>query len=116
MTGKRKFSVLFKRQVVEENLSSLASIGQLSRRYELSPGLIEAWKRKYHEGTLTEGPSPNERFLESRAAELERMVGRLTMENDLLKKARAFMIQRRNEPSFPVTAKTLAQSNGGAKS
>jgi transcriptional regulator with PAS, ATPase and Fis domain len=42
-------------------------------------------------------------FLEKRVAELERMVGRLTMENELLKKARAFMQEqvRRKESLLP---------------
>ncbi|MCZ6626544.1 MAG: hypothetical protein O7B35_20285 [Deltaproteobacteria bacterium] len=38
------------------------------------------------EGGLIEGPSQSEKALSARNAELERMVGRLTMENELFKK------------------------------
>jgi len=43
------------------------------------------------------------------------MVGRLTMENELLKKAVEYTARRRKEFSSPITAKTLATSRGGAK-
>jgi len=39
MRSKRTYSVAFKRQVVEELLSGSATMGQLSRRYEISTGL-----------------------------------------------------------------------------
>jgi hypothetical protein len=48
-------------------------------------------------------------------AELERMVGRLTIENELLKKAVEYTVRRRKELSSPITAKSLAASRGGAK-
>ena len=44
-----------------------------------------------------EGPSLPEKELRARNAELERMVGRLTMENDLLKKAVEYTLRRRKE-------------------
>ncbi len=43
------------------------------------------------------------------------MVGRLTMDNELLKKAREYALQKRRENSLPITTKSLEGSNGGAK-
>ena len=43
------------------------------------------------------------------------MVGRLTIENELLKKAVEYTVRRRKELSSPITAKSLAASRGGAK-
>ena len=43
------------------------------------------------------------------------MVGRLTIENELLKKAVEYTARRRKELSSPITAKTLEASRGGAK-
>ncbi len=60
-------------------------------------------------------PSLPEKELRARNAELERMVGRLTMENDLLKKAVEYTLRRRKENSSPITAKSLAASKGGVK-
>jgi transposase len=89
-------------------------LAQLSRRHDVSSGLILYWKKRYEEAGLAEGPSQSEKRSLARIAELERMVGRLTMENELLKKAVEYT-RRRKELSSPITAKTLAASRGGAK-
>lgn len=115
MAERRRFSEGFKRQVVEELLSERSSLAQLSRRHDISSGLIVHWRKRYEEGKLIEGPSKSEKALLDRIGELERMVGRLTMENDLLKKAVEHTVRRRKENSLPITAGSLAASKGGAK-
>ncbi len=115
MRTKRTYSVTFKRQVIEELLSGSATMGQLSRRYEISPGLIGHWRDRYTEGKLIEGKSANVKASEAKIRELEQMVGRLTMENELLKKTREYALQKRRENSSPITVKSLEVSNGGAK-
>jgi transposase len=115
MRAKRNYSVAFKRQVVEELLSGSATTGQLSRRYEISSGLIAHWKNRYLEGKLIEGKSANVKALEAKIKDLEQMVGRLTMDNELLKKAMEYSLQKRRENSLPITGKNLEGSNGGAK-
>jgi len=115
MRTKRTYSVAFKRQVIEELLSGSATMGQLSRRYEISSGLIGHWRDRYTEGKFVEGKSGNVKASEAKIRELEQMVGRLTMDNELLKKAMAYALQKRRENSLPITAKSLEGSNGGAK-
>ena len=115
MRERRRFSAAFKREVVGELLTGACSLAQLSRRHDVSSGLILYWKKRYEETGLAEGPSQNEKRSLARIAELERMVGRLTMENELLKKAVEYTAQRRRELSSPITAKSLAASKGGAK-
>jgi transposase len=115
MRAKRNYSVAFKRQVVEELLSGSATTGQLSRRYEISSGLIGHWKNRYMEGKLVEGKSANVKALEAKIRDLEQMVGRLTMDNELLKKAMEYSIQKRRDNSLPITGRNLEGSNGGAK-
>lgn len=115
MAERRKYSAAFKRQVVEELLSGVSSLAQVSRRLDVSSGLIVHWKKRYEEGGLVEGPTRAEKELLSRICQLEQMVGRLTMENDLLKKAVEYTARRRKENSSPITAKSLAASKGGAK-
>jgi len=105
MRTKRTYSVAFKRQVVEELLSGSATMGQLSRRYEISSGLIGHWKNRYLEGKLVEGKSASVRALEAKIKDLEQMVGRLTMDNELLKKAMEYTLQRRRENSLPITGR-----------
>lgn len=115
MRERRKYSVALKRQVVEEVLSKTSSLGQLSRRLDVSSGLILSWKKRYEEGGLAEGASSNEKELLSRVEQLERMVGRLAMENDLLKRAVQYTARRRKESSLPITGRNLAVSRGAAK-
>ena len=115
MRTKRSYSVAFKRQVVEELLSGSATMGQLSRRYEISTGLIGHWKNRYTEGKLIEGKTENVKALEAKVKDLEQMVGRLTMDNELLKKAMEYTLRKRRENSLPITGKRLEGSNGGAK-
>jgi transposase len=115
MREQRRFSPTFKQQVIGELLSGGCTLAQLSRRHDVSPGLILYWKKRYEQTGLLEGRSQSEKRSLARIAELERLVGRLTMENELLKKAVQYTAQRRKERSSPITAKTLAVSKGGAK-
>src|SRR5262245_12078073 len=84
---RRQFTREFKRQVLAE-IAAGKSLAQAAREHQLSPTLINRWQKQLRQ-------YPNRAFAgnghaytdEARLAELERMVGRLTMENDLLKKA-----------------------------
>lgn len=115
MRTKKTYSAAFKRQVVEELLSGSATMGQLSRRYEISTGLIGYWRNRYAEGKLIEGKTENIKALEAKVKDLEQMVGRLTMDNELLKKAMEYSLRKRRENSLPITGKNLEGSNGGAR-
>lgn len=115
MRPRRQHSVEFKQQIVEQLISGVASLGQLSRQHGLSAALIQTWRKKYRGGSLIEKPSREEQALKARVAELERMVGRLAMENDLLKKADAYIRQQRNASSRVITAKDLEGPSGRVK-
>ena len=88
MARYRSYSIEFKRQVVQEYLSGEESLHALARRHRVSRNLIRIWLQKYEDGEFTEEAalaSTLEEY-EARIAQLERKVGQLTMENDLLKK------------------------------
>jgi len=112
MRAKRTYSVAFKRQVVEELMTGAATKGQLSRQYDISTGLIGHWKNRYMKGKFAEGKSANVKILEAKIRDLEQMVGRLTMDNKLLKKAMEYSIQKRRENLLPITGKNLEGSSG----
>jgi len=83
---RRQFNRDFKLQVVRE-VATGKTQAQIAREYEISQHLISRWcrqHRKYKERAF----SGNGRAYtdEARLAALERKVGQLTMENDLLKK------------------------------
>jgi len=112
MRARRKFSAQFKRQVVEELLAGVSTQAQVCRRYELGPTLVRSWREQYAQGKLAD-PEQVSRNQEQRIQELERMVGQLTMENALLKRAVAHTLQRRSEASSPITGPSLERSRGG---
>ncbi|MFZ0061857.1 MAG: transposase [Pyrinomonadaceae bacterium] len=83
---RRKFSRDFKLQVVRE-VEAGKTQAQIAREHEINQHLISRWCRQ-HRRYKDRAFSGNGRAHtdEARIAALERMVGRLTMENDLLKK------------------------------
>jgi transposase len=112
MATRRRFSKTFKRQIVEEFLSGSVTQAQLARRYDISPHLIIQWRKHYAAGRLVEHTHDTAR--DERIRELERMVGRLTMENELLKKAVQHTLRERNEQSSIISGPGPGRSNGGA--
>ena len=84
---RRKFTREFKQQIVRE-VEAGKPVTQAAREYEIHPTQITKWRqvqRQYAEYAFaSNGKSYRD---EAREAELERMVGQLTRENALLKKA-----------------------------
>jgi len=85
MRNQRSFSLEFKRQVVEELLSGESRPAQLCRRHNISSSLLYHWKKQYSRGRFNNEPTA-EAALKDRVEKLERLVGRLTLENEFLKK------------------------------
>jgi transposase len=85
MRNQRSFSVEFKRQVVEELVSGESRPAQLCRRYNISSSILYHWKKQYSRGKFNNEPI-EEAALKDRIEKLERLVGRLTLENEFLKR------------------------------
>ena len=86
MKHRRSFPIELKRQIVEELLSGMSTPAQLIRSHEISSGLLYHWKEQYARGRFDNAPS-KESALEDRVRQLEQLVGKLTLENEFLKKA-----------------------------
>jgi transposase len=86
---RRSFTPQFKAQVVLEVLSGLKSQAEVARQHKLKPELVARWKEAALDGleTLFGGGEQRDQD-QGRVAELERMVGRLTMELEVAKKTR----------------------------
>src|SRR6202042_2272112 len=74
-------------------LDAGSSVGELARKYQLSPKLLERWRGEWRAKGEAAFPGIGRRrehlpALDDarRIAELERKIGQLTMENDFLKK------------------------------
>ena len=81
----RTFTSQFKREVVEELLNRTTEPAQLARRYNLSSGLLYHWKNQYARGKFNNEPT-EEAALWNRISQLEQMLGKLTLENEFLKR------------------------------
>ena len=102
MARHRTYPIAFKRQVAQEFLAGEVSLFGLAKRHDICRNLIRVWVEKYERGEFDsemEAANLLEQY-EARIAALERMVGRLALENDLLKKAsRAFHPPKDAKPS-----------------
>jgi transposase len=97
MPTRRTFSAAFKAQVVLEVLSGIKSQAQLAREHQLKPDLITRWKRQFLENVASvfEKQNPSD-ALAARIAELERVLGRKTMELEIAKKASSILNRLRD--------------------
>jgi len=117
MSNQRSFSIEFKRQVVQEFLSGESRPAQLCRRYNISSSLLYHWKRQYSRGKFNNEPT-EEAALKDRVEKLERLVGKLTLENEFLKRGlQASLSQpRKNGKSSPNGGPSSAAFGGGVSS
>jgi putative transposase len=74
-------------------LDAGSATGEIARKYQLSPKLLERWRGEWRAKGELAFPGNGRRGADSpalddacRIAELERKIGQLTMENDFLKK------------------------------
>lgn len=113
MKSKRKFSLEFKRTLVEEIKTGVLSMAQAIRQHELGYTLIYGWMNHYERGKLNNEPTETG-AMKNKIAELERKVGQQAMEIDLLKKAREHYVRNLSEKSSALNLKEV--SGNGAKS
>jgi transposase-like protein len=93
MRNQRGFSLEFKRQVVEELLSGESRPAQLCRRYNITSSVLYHWKKQYVQGRFNNEPT-EEGALKDRIEKLERLVGKLTLENEFLKKGLQYSLSQ----------------------
>lgn len=101
MSKHRSFTPEFKAQIVLEVLSGAKSAAEVCREHQLKDSLVYRWKDEF----LKQAPKvfqPDDPQLknEQRIAELEQLVGRLTLKLEIAKKASSLLNARKlsNEP------------------
>jgi transposase len=92
MAKRRTFNPEFKARAVLEELTGAKSTAEICREYQLKPQVFSRWKAEL----LERAPEifatrPSRGGEQERIAELERMVGRLTMELEAAKKASSIL-------------------------
>lgn len=92
--GRRIFTVEFKRELVQQILSGEKTLAETSREHDIAPPNIREWMRRYESGATTAVragedvvPASALREAQAKIRELERALGRKTMENEILRAA-----------------------------
>ena len=118
MARYRTDTVAFKRQVAQEHLGGGVSLNELARRHDISRELLRLWVRKCEAGEFAgDGPAKaDRRAYEAKIAGLERKVGQLTMELDLLTRGLTSARRPSGARSSVVSGPKPAASEPGAGS
>lgn len=88
MRKRRQFTPEFKARVVLDVLTGVQSQAEACRKHGLGPNLLALWKTALIEKAHTIFDGDSARSAEqTRIAELEQVLGRMTLENEILKKA-----------------------------
>lgn len=97
MRTRRQFTADFKAQRVLDVLSGRKTAAALCREYQLKPDLLTRWKADFvtHAASIFSDEAQLQQA-EQRIAELERLVGRLTVELEVAKKAVLLSVGSRN--------------------
>jgi transposase-like protein len=91
---RRTYSAEFKLDTVMEGLQGKKSVAQICRERGIKDTLYYKWRDTFIEraAEIFTAPGSQERQAkDERIAELERMVGKLAMENEVLKKAKNWL-------------------------
>lgn len=97
----RRYTPEFKLDTVLEGIRGEKSIAQLCRDRNIKDSLYYKWRQEFLERApelFADKRQTVDAGKDEQIAELERMVGRLTMENEILKKSSAFLtsLRKRN--------------------
>ncbi len=99
MNKRRKFTPEFKSQIVLQLLSGERHMAELCREHQLTSQTINNWKQQLVAAAPQAFEQNSDTSAEQeRIAELERMIGKLTMELEIAKKASHWLggMQERN--------------------
>jgi len=122
---RRRFSTELKLAVVAETMQPGMSISYVARRHGLSPGLVFRWRRLMSEGgkeaVRADDAASVMRRLEERVRELERRLGRKTMELGILGRRSTSRGQKnrsccRTRRCRAIPVKTVSETLGVARS
>ena len=115
MPKHRSYSIEFKRQVAQEYLAGETLAG-LAKRHEINRNLVRIWVAKYEAGSFDNEVIASElvQTQEARIAALERLVGKLVLENEFLKGASRDAARPRSESTSVIAGPVVSRSQKDA--
>ena len=84
----RTFSPEFKLRVVMEVVTGVKRPSEVCREHRIKDSLLLKWRKQFAENAAQVFEQPDRSGEKARIAQLERTVGRLAVENEILKKKR----------------------------
>ena len=111
MRKHRSYAIEFKRQVAQEYLAGETLHG-LAKRHEVSRNLVRIWVAKYEAGSFDSDVVAADivQTQEARIAALERLVGKLALENEFLKGASRDAQRSRSEATSVIAGPVVSRS------
>jgi len=109
---RRRWTAEQKKAMVLETEQPGMNVSVVARKYEVQPNQLFRWRRLFHEGALVAVradeelvPSSEVKELKRRIRELERMLGRKTMETEILKDALEIAREKKLISRIPLLKK-----------
>ena len=91
---RRRWPAEEKARIVQETYAPGASVSLIARRHGIAPNQLFSWRRLYAEGALSAVSAGEEvvaasdyRGLQHQVRELQRLLGKKTLENEILREA-----------------------------
>ncbi len=89
---RRRWTAAQKMRIVEETFEPGATVSEVARRHEVAPSQLFTWRRLAAQGALTAAgageevvPASEYRALQNQVRELQRLLGKKTLEAEILK-------------------------------
>ena len=115
MRKHRSYPIEFKRQVAQEYLAGETLHG-LAKRHEINRHLVRLWVAKYEAVSFDNDVVAADivQTQEARIAALERLVGKLVLENEFLKGASRDAARPRSESTSVIAGPVVSRSQKDA--
>lgn len=99
----RTFTTEFKKELVGQILYRDVSVSELSRQHNIARPILYRWVQQYQDGGIKESRTRSHN--KARIEDLEALVGRLMIDNELLKKALE-EVQKQPKPNEIISGAT----------
>ncbi|UAX94655.1 IS3 family transposase [Ensifer adhaerens] len=126
---RRRWSTAEKLAIIQETYEADATVSVVARRHGIQPNQLFAWRKLASQGALTATaaeeevvPASEYRALQAQVKELQRLLGKKTMEGEILKEALEIARPKKTDVAFALSSeglfemKTVCETLGVARS